>query len=218
MKNIAVIAVHPDDETLGAGGTLLKHISEGHKVHWIIITRAYADQGYSQELIERRDREIQKVSEAFGFHSVTRLDFRTAELDKYSKSEIVKALNDVLNKIKPEVIYSPYQKDIHTDHQIISDAVKSATKSFRASYVKRLLEMEVISETDFASEIFIPNVYVDITHFIEKKLEIMSLFEGETGPLPFSRALERIRGQALFRGSVAGVNYAECFRLIKEIS
>ena len=81
--------------------------------------------------------------------------------------------------------------------------------------------METLSETEFASstkeDSFVPNMFVDITDFIERKIEIINIYKSETGPHPFPRSERNIRALAIFRGATAGCEYAESFTMLKEI-
>ncbi|RXJ68985.1 GlcNAc-PI de-N-acetylase [Halarcobacter ebronensis] len=218
MKNkILVVAVHPDDETLGAGGTLLKHKSMGNEIHWLICTTINEKHSYHN----KRLQEIEKVSKVYGFDSVHNLKLQTMQVDEYSMSELIGKISFVINEVKPDMIYLPFFKDVHSDHRKIFEAAYSCTKSFRYPFIKKIYMMEVVSETEFApsfsSESFIPNVFVDISDFIEQKIDIMNLFESEIDKVPFPRSEENIKALATFRGSSSGCKYAESFVLLKEI-
>jgi LmbE family N-acetylglucosaminyl deacetylase len=220
MSNVLVIAPHPDDETLGCGGALLRHIHSGDKVHWLIATALGVDR-FSAERIEQRKLEIEAVSSAFGFSSTTQLGFETTQLDRYPIDEIVSKIGKCVTETKPEIIYLPFPGDAHTDHGIIYAAATATTKWFRYPSVKRVLCCEIISETDFGlapdTLPFKPNSYVEISPWLNKKLEIMRLYNGEMGEHPFPRSEQAIRSLAILRGSQCGAPAAEAFMLLKEI-
>ena len=134
---------------------------------------------------------------------------------------MVPEISAVFSEVKPEIIYTLNRSDAHSDHRIIFDAVMSCTKSFRYPYIKQVLMYECISETEFAPALaekaFLPNYFVDITKYIDKKNEAMSVFESELGEHPFPRSLDNIRALAHFRGASVGVQYAEAFQLLKYI-
>lgn len=223
-KQILIIAVHPDDETLGAGGTILKHIAQGDEVHCIFCTDVFEEEGFSQEVVATREDEIAKVSSLYGFSSIHRLGLKTMRVDEYTRSELVRKFSKIFKEIKPNVLYLPFCDDVHSDHRCIFEAVFSCTKSFRYPSIERVLMMETLSETEFAPSLphrsFIPNVFVDITEFIEKKCEIMQIYKSEVAPPPFPRSIENIKALALYRGSTMGSStsptYAETFMLLKE--
>lgn len=221
MKKILVIAVHPDDETLGCGGTLLRSQKEGNEIYWLTLTGMHKSQGFSQDKIEERSKEIGKVEKLYSFKKSFHLGFPTAKLDEFSSGEIISAISKVFNEVKPEIIYLPFKGDVHSDHRIAFDAAYSCTKSFRYPSIKNIYMMETLSETEFAPSIqadsFIPNVFVDISNFLEKKLDIMRVFRSELGVHPFPRSEKNIKALATIRGATAGVEYAESFMLLKEI-
>lgn len=218
MKNkILIIAVHPDDETLGCGGTLLKHKAYGDDAHWLICTTI--DQSHSY--YEQREKELQLVSDAYGFDGVHNLRLKTMQVDEYSMSELIGKISNVINELKPNIIYLPFKGDVHSDHRKIFEASYSCTKSFRYPFVKKIYMIETLSETEFSpstkEDSFIPNVFVDISEHMEKKIEIMKMFESEIAPHPFPRSERNLRALATFRGATAGCDYAESFVLLKEI-
>jgi len=221
MSRVLVLAVHPDDETLGCGGTLLKHKFNKDEIHWLIVTDIKKSEGFSQSAIEKRKIEINKVNQVFKFDSVTNLGLSTAKLDEYSMSSLIEKISSVINKIKPNIIYLPFKSDIHTDHKVVFNAAYSCTKTFRYPFIKKIYMMETLSETEFSlstkDESFIPNMFVDISDFINKKIEVMKCYEGELGEHPFPRSIKNIKALATFRGATAGCDYAESFVLIKEI-
>lgn len=221
MKKVIIISAHPDDETLGAGGTLLKHKANGDKVYWLIVTNVFEHQGFSKERIKSRQMEIDKVAQEFGFEKVFKLDYPTMTLSSSSLLKLVPDVSKVFSEVEPEIIYTLNRSDAHSDHRYLSDAVMACTKSFRYPFIKKVLMYECISETEFApaffEKVFIPNYFVDITDFIDKKLEIMHIFESELSEPPFPRSEENIKALARFRGSSVGCHYAEAFQVVKVI-
>ncbi len=220
-ETIMILAVHPDDETLGCGGTLLRHKSEGDDIYWLIVTSATEDKGFAREFVSRRSDEIRQVTNAFGFAEVFQLGFPTMQLDTIPKSKLIEKISNVFKDIQPQIIYLPFKGDVHSDHRITFEAAYSCTKSFRYPFIKAVYMMETISETEFAvstrEESFVPNVFVDISDFFEQKLAIMRTYAGELGQHPFPRSEENLRALATFRGATAGCRYAESFMLLREV-
>lgn len=218
---VLVVAVHPDDETLGCGGTLLKHKENGDEIHWMICTEMREENGFQYEKILSRQDEIEKVVSMYCFDDVHRLGFSTMKVDEYTVSELVNKLSAVISKVKPTILYLPFKADVHSDHRVMFEAVYSCTKSFRYPFIKKIYMMETLSETDFAlstkEDSFIPNVFVDISKHLNRKLDIMRVFESEVGYHPFPRSLRNIEALATVRGATAGCEYAESFMLLKEI-
>lgn len=221
MKKIIIIGAHPDDETLGAGGTLLSHKFLGDKIYWINATEINEQVGYSSEQIKKREIQIKKVIKLYGFEKFYQLNFTTTQLNSLSLLKLISQISKIFKEIKPEIIYTLNRSDAHSDHRILFEAVYSCTKSFRHPYIKKILMYECLSETEFSAPfseyIFIPNYFVDITKFLDEKIEIMKIFESEIGTHPFPRSEKNIRALASFRGATAGVESAEAFHALKII-
>jgi len=217
MNKVLIIAVHPDDETLGCGGTLLKHKANGDVIHWLIGTETTP----GTEFYNSREEEIEKVSKLYAFDSVHNLKLKTMHVDEYTMSELIGKISKVINEIQPNIIYLPFKGDVHSDHRHIFDAAYSCTKSFRYPFIQKIYMIETLSETEFApstkEDSFIPNVFVDITQYMDKKLEIMQIFQSEIAEHPFPRSIRNLKALATLRGASAGCEYAESFMLLKEI-
>lgn len=220
MRKVLFVSVHPDDETLGAGGTILKHKSNGDQVFWLLLTKANRKTAKIPNVVEVQSGYVKQVAKEYGFDDWQKLDFLLNDLDKYSLFDIINDISAYIKKIKPSIIYLHHFADVHSDHKIAFDAVYSCTKNFRYPYIERILLFETLSETEFAPAIrnnaFVPNVFNDITPHMDKKLEIMKLFTTEQMEEPFPRAMSSIRALGRYRGSRIGVEYAEAFMLLFE--
>ena len=221
MPGIMAVAVHPDDETLGCGGTLLRSKAEGIPIHWLIVTDMTEEAGYNQVAIQDREREIAAVAQRYGFDQVLRLGYSTGTLDRAPQADLVRKFSDALGQTGPDTLILPFAHDVHSDHRAAFRAAWSAAKTFRHPGVRRVMMMETLSETDFApglpGETFAPNLYVDVSEFFDEKLEIMNLFEGQFGRHPFPRSPESVTALALLRGAATHCVRAEAFMLLREI-
>lgn len=221
MSRVLVVATHPDDETLGCGGTLLKHSQRREGIWWAIMTNISVEENYTKENVCKRQREIDAVAHQYRFRDVFKLDLPSTKLDTIPKHRMITILNNVVREVKPNVIYLPNRSDVHSDHRVTFEVVMSLAKTFRFPFVKRMLMYETISETEFAPAIlnntFCPNSFSDITDFINKKLSIMKIYKSELGECPFPRSLKNIKALATFRGATAGVKYAEAFMVLKDV-
>lgn len=219
-RNVLFISVHPDDETLGCGGTILKHKSNGDTINWLNITGIDNNHpfGFSPEQVMKRQLTIEKVKQTYGFNKSINLKFYTQLLDTKGLSSLMKEISEAIKEIQPDTLYIPNRSDVHSDHKIAFQAIYSCTKQFRYPYIKRVLMYETLSETEFAPALaenaFIPNTFVDITDYIDTKIEIMKLYETEIMLDPLPRSAHAIKGLAAFRGSRIGVQYAEAFMCI----
>ena len=220
-KVVLVVAPHADDETLGCGGTILKYKDLGYQVHWLLVTGMSEDLGYSNQQIDKRCAEIEQVGLKYNFDSIQQLNLPPARLETLSKGDIIGPICGVVSSIQPSEVLTVYRNDAHSDHEIVFDAVMSATKSFRFPFVKSVLAYETMSETDFGTKPedggFRPNVYIDIDKYLSKKLDILEIFESEVGDFPFPRSRKALESLAYVRGAQCNAGAAEAFMLIKEV-
>ena len=222
MNKVLVVAVHADDETLGCGGTLLKHKAQGDEIYWLLLTGPTLNHPshFTEERIQARKEITNRINNAYNFNGLEYLELPTQLLHTLDLRDIIKRISEVFKRIHPNIIYTMFANDVHSDHRVAFDAVYSCTKSFRYPFIEKIYMMEALSETEFAlavpAKTFIPNVYVDITDYIDRKLEIMQLYPKEVMAEPYPRSLSSIKAQARVRGSRAGVMYAEAFMLLYE--
>lgn len=219
MIKILVVSPHTDDETLGAGGYLLRHKELGDEIYWINITSAKEEYGYSKEVVKQGMEEFTQVAKSFNFDGFVDLGMEPAGLDKIDKSVFVRRMAEEIRKIEPNIVLVPFPNDVHSDHKVVFDVVYSCCKAFRCPSVERIMCMEIISETDYAvsDNGFVPNMFVDVSKYIDKKIQIMKLYKDEIKSTPFPRNEEAIRGMAKYRAAACNTEYAEAFRIIKEI-
>lgn len=217
---ILVISVHPDDETLGCGGTLLKHKNNGDEISWLIVTKATSELGFNEQFLHQREEQIKIITKRYGFKKIYQLGYLTTKIHEVDFNKLISDISKIINEIKPEIVYMNNRADIHTDHQIVAKAMMCCTKSFRYPFIKKVLMYECVSETEIApplqENLFIPNVYSDISNYIDEKLEIMSIYESEVQQPPLPRSLDNIKALARYRGASCGENYAEAFMLVRE--
>lgn len=221
-SRVLVISVHPDDETLGCGGTILKHRNQGDELYWAIITRAHEPQ-WSAEIIARKAVEIQQVAEAYGVARYFHLEFPTVRMDTVPLIDVMEQIRAIVAQVKPAIVYLVHSGDIHTDHQISFSAILSVLKPFYMNQlgVRRVLSYETLSSTEAApakaERGFFANVFSDITPYIDRKIAIMNLYGSESQSELLPRGASAIRALARYRGATIGVEYAEAFMLIREV-
>ncbi|SFN29788.1 N-acetylglucosaminyl deacetylase, LmbE family [Formivibrio citricus] len=218
MKTL-IVAPHPDDEILGAGGALLRRKAEGGTLAWVVVTAVPPEFGWDEEKISRREGEISKIVDLIGFDKVYRLGFPAAGLDSIPTGELVSSISGVFSEFEPEEVFVPHPSDVHTDHRLVFEAVSGCCKWFRYPSVRRVLAYEVLSETDFGLGVsgrFNPNVFVDIGPYMDAKLEAMRIYSSEMGEFPFPRSEKAIRALAAVRGAASGFYAAEAFELLRD--
>lgn len=216
---VLVIAPHPDDEVLGCGATIAKYTKIlGNSVTLCIITEAYEPE-WSEEFIKKtRPAEIEKVQKTLGIKDIVQLKLPTVKLDTIPQKELNAAIYNVIKKVKPEILYIPFFGDINRDHELVAKATLVAARPLPNSTIKEIYMYETLSETEWGFQPFVPNVYEDISLFIESKLRAMAAYKSELKKEPHPRSENIIISLAKKRGSEVGVNYAEAFILVRKIS
>ena len=172
---------------------------------------------FSYKEVKKRDNEIELVAKQYGFSEVINFRLPTATIDLVPLSKLIEKITNIYKKVSPDTIYMPYVNDIHTDHQLISKAIQSTIKWFRYPHIKKVLMYETLSETDFnfsGDKIFSPNIFIDISKFLDEKINIMKCYNSEMGEFPFPRSVETIKALATLRGSQSGFKAAEAFSLL----
>lgn len=220
-KKVIIVAPHPDDETLGCGGTLLKHITAGDEVHWLIITDVAEQYGFTTDRVAARTQEIERIASFYGFAATHNLALPPARLDTVPRGELVAKIAAVFSFVMPHVVYIPFRGDVHSDHGIAFDAVAACTKWFRCPSVQRVLAYETLSETEqglIPVAGFAPTFFVNIAEQLTRKLEAVAVYASEIGKFPFPRSPEAVRALAALRGATAGCAAAEAFVLLREIA
>lgn len=216
---IMVISPHPDDETLGAGGTLLRYKSEGHQIYWLNITNVEENGRWSKSFVEKRQRQIIAICEFYCFDKFIDLKYEPTGLDSVNRNELIEKIGKYFDEFQPEWLILPDGNDAHSDHKVVYECCMACSKVFRHPYIKRVTTMEILSETDFGKpdNPFVPNMFVDISDYIDKKLEALAIYDTEIRERPFPRNMDAVKALGTLRGGMAGCMYAEAFKIIKEI-
>ena len=219
--NILVIAPHPDDEILGCGGTIAKHVAKGDDVYVSIVTRGMAPM-FPQELVERTRSECRRADSFLGVKETSFLDFPAVKLEEIPRSEFNAAFIKLIQKVKPHIVYLPHYGDMQLDHRMTVDAAMVALRPKYEHVVSRIYAYETVSETGWnipnTVNEFIPNCYNDVSGYLEKKLKALAMFETQIADYPDARSLKAVEALALYRGTTVGVAAAEAFVLIREIA
>jgi len=209
---VLVIAAHPDDEILGVGATICKHIDSGDEVYVCIVTKAYEPE-WTKEYMEKKIDEQKKVDKLLKINKRFNLDMPTVKLNSIPHGEFNKKIIDVLDEVKPDIIYTHFEGDVNLDHTLIFNAVMVATRPTKKI---RVLCFETLSETEWGRKAFHPNFWVDITKFIEKKKKAFEIYKSEVKAYPHPRSTEGIEILAKKRGIDICTKYAEAFILVKD--
>ena len=222
-ERILVVAAHPDDEVLGCGATVARLTREGHEVFLAVLGEGVAARSTAREAgdvkalqeCSRRAAALLGAKDLF-LHTLPDNRFDTVPL-----LDVVKIVEDLVERLRPQVVYTHHGGDLNIDHAITARAVLTATRPVPGCAVRELLLFEVPSSTEWAFQrhapAFRPTVFTDVRDTIETKVQAMALYEGEVRAFPHPRSAEALRAIARRWGSVAGVDAAEAFELVRTI-
>ena len=225
-NKVLIVVAHPDDEVLGCGGTIARLTGEGHDVYVAILgegitsryeKREQTDQGIIKELQDRS----RQASKSLGIKQLYLYDLPDNRFDTVPLLDIVKTVEELINRFQPQIVYTHHSGDLNIDHIITHRAVMTATRPVENCQVEEIYAFEVASSTEWAfgqfQPAFRPNVFVDISRTLETKIQAMQIYESETQPFPHPRSPEALRAIACCWGSVAGLEAAEAFELVRSI-
>ena len=219
-KRILVVAPHPDDETLGAGGTIAKYVEQGHEVT-VLVVSGHLPPIYTAEAYDTTVREAGRAFEILGVAASHFLKIPATMIGDEPVHVVNARIGDVVRNVAPHVVLCPYP-DRHVDHRQVFDSVMVATRPVGgARSIEVLAAFETLSETHWnAPHIepsFVPNWVVDITGQIEKKLEALRCYGSQVSAYPGPRSIEACKALAQFRGTQAGFAFGEGFHVIRMI-
>jgi LmbE family N-acetylglucosaminyl deacetylase len=224
--NVLVIASHPDDEVLGCGGTIARLAAEGHAVDIAIlgegITARYDEREKAETELLRIHRErAQRAGHVLGARAVHLFDLPDNRFDSIPLLDVVKKIEGLLERLRPEVVYTQHGGDLNVDHVITYRATLTATRPMAGGFVKAVYAYEVGSSTEWAFQrfapVFHPNLFVDVSATLPQKLDAMAVYESEARAFPHPRSREALEAAARRWGSVAGLLAAEAFEIVREI-
>ena len=221
MMKVLVFAPHPDDEVLGAGGTMAKRAVQGDEVYVCVVTKGCAplfDEAYVKKYVQEECRTADRM---LGAKETIFLDFPAVMLETVPRYEFNGKIAEVVSRIKPDEVYLPHRGDMQLDHKMVVDAAMVALRPKYQHVVKRIYAYETVSETGWdipnTTNEFIPNVYEDISDTLEAKMSALNVFKSQMEKYPGTRSIEAIEALARYRGTTVGVKAAEAFVLIREI-
>lgn len=222
IKNVIVIAPHADDEILGCGATMAKHIENGDKVIVVVCTNAAkgAPEFFSEERVKKVRSEALKAHKFLGIAETIFLDFPAPALNSFPEYKISNELLEIFKLKQPNYLYLPHPGDMHQDHKAVYRASLVAARPNAELKIDHIFCYETLSETNWTPmhEVpFVPNRYVDVTNYMDKKIKAMSFFTTQVKNWPNSRSLEALISLSKYRGATIEVEHAESFFVERQI-
>jgi LmbE family N-acetylglucosaminyl deacetylase len=221
-----LIAAHPDDELLGCGATASRLAAEGNDLHIAILGEGISSRYPRREdtdkgLIKELRGKAEKVGKLLGARELFFFDLPDNRFDTIPLLDVVKKTEDLISKIKPEIIFTHAASDLNIDHEITHRAVLTATRPLKGpAAVREIYAFEIPSSTEWAFNQFghfKPQVFFDVKDTIEIKIKALGIYESEVREFPHPRSAEAVRAIARRWGSTAGLEYAEVFETVRRI-
>jgi N-acetylglucosamine malate deacetylase 1 len=217
---ILIVAAHPDDEVLGCGGTILRHVEEGNEVRILILADGESSRNKAGSMQNRIDASF-NAAKILGVSPPVHLQLHDNRLDTYPLLDIVQMVEEHVALICPNIIYTHHGNDLNVDHRLVHQAVLTACRPQPSTKVEAIYGFETMSSTEWSSPdtapAFRPTRFVNITRYLTQKLSALRAYESEMRPYPHARSFEAARALASVRGATVGLEAAEAFSVIREV-
>lgn len=219
---VLVVAAHTDDEALGCGGTIARHVSEGDAVYAVFMADGVTSrQGAVQEHLIDRNKAAENARKILGIKENIYLGLPDNRMDSIPLIDVVQTLKPVIQKLQPNIVYTHHHGDLNVDHRITHQAVMTACRPQPGSSVRAIYAFEVMSSTEWATtnaEPFLPNYFVDISAHLTTKNAALDAYRVEMRETPHSRSMQHLSSLANHRGQTVGVLAAEAFVAIRVVN
>ncbi|WDV46147.1 PIG-L family deacetylase [Clostridiaceae bacterium M8S5] len=225
MSRILVVSAHPDDEILGIGGTVRKHVNKGDTVDCLILGEGLTSRegkgNCKDNKLNKLHTDAIKASKIVGYRELFFSKLPDNRLDSIDLLDVIKEIEKYILKLRPHIVYTHHYSDLNIDHKITFEAVLTACRPVGDYSVKEIYCYETPSSTEwnfkYESNIFKPNVFVDINDTLNAKLDAMACYETEIREYPHPRSLEALKIIAQRWGTVVNKKYVEAFELIRKV-
>ncbi len=220
-RNIICIAAHPDDEALGVGGTLIKHVNSGDQVYIVMLSEGEESKLELDKKDPNRKNKALEWSNLVGCKLYKVFNFPDQKLDTIPLLDIIQNLEKIFKELRPEIVYLHHSGDINHDHQVASQATLTALRPMNKFGLKtEIRTFETPSSTEQAPYIdpyiFKPNLFVSIENEWNAKIKALKIYQNEMGEFPHPRSLESIEALSIKRGIESGCKRAEAFYIIRK--
>ena len=223
IKNtVLVVVAHTDDEALGLGGTISKHSENGDTVYGISMTNGIgAREGSDEEGIKARTKASINSGKIMGLTWLEGENFPDNAMDTVPLLTVAKAIEKAKMLVRPTIVYTHSSADLNVDHRVVSQATLTAFRPQPNEIWLEIRTFEIASATDYGhksmTNLFYPNLYIDITGTWKKKLSALNEYKIEMCNTPHTRSFEGLKNLAKYRGNQVGLKYAEAFEIIRKI-
>jgi LmbE family N-acetylglucosaminyl deacetylase len=222
-KKILVVAAHPDDEILGCGGSIIKLQKKNKSIYTVFLSNGVSSRNLknkNKEILRRKSAAI-KCNKYIKSKIIDFFDYPDNKFDTVPFLNIVKDLEKVIEKHKPDCIFTHSDSDLNIDHKITLAAVVTACRPYAYKFIKTILSFEVPSSTESnflkKHKKFQPNYFIDISNTIKKKIKAIKIYKDELRKFPHPRSIKYIKSLSEVRGGSAGVKSAEAFEVVRHV-
>jgi LmbE family N-acetylglucosaminyl deacetylase len=216
-----VVAAHPDDEILGCGGTVARHVAEGDSVKLLIMTDGVSSRLITKQLDKiNRTKALKSAAKILGVQNSVQFNLPDNQMDTVPLLEIVKTIEPIIQKERPDIVYTHHAGDLNVDHRKTLAAVLTACRPQPSLSVRQIYGFEILSSTDWSApqtNQFSPNLFVDISNYLKTKLKALKAYKKEMKPAPHSRSYQHVEILARHRGNSIGFYAAEAFMIIRDL-
>ena len=218
--NVLVVAPHMDDEVLGCGGTIARHVAAGDSVHVVVVANRVYGNTYDAEADARERACTEAARKVLGYQKLSFLGLPDEQLDR-GVQDVLIPLEAVYNETQPDVLYGNFPGDNNQDHRGVFGAVRILGRAASRHRARRFLLYETPSSTEQSPPLvdclFAPNFFVNIENELQQKLDAMACYVTETRlPFPHPRSAEALTVVAKNRGIESGFRAAEAFMVLRD--
>ncbi len=219
FKKAVIVAPHPDDETLGLGGTIKRLLKNKCKVS-VLIVSGHLPPLYTIKTYKKTIQEARNVFSYLGVKDYEFLNIPATKVNELPISELNSKISNFITKRNPDTVFAPFP-DRHIDHRVIFDSTAVAARPISKKSPKNLLLYETLSETHWnvqgVEPIFNPDLFINIDKELKDKINALKIYKSQINKKTPSRSLDAIKALAKFRGSQNGCDYAEAFKIARMI-
>jgi len=217
-EKILIIAPHMDDEVLGCGGTIAKHVANGDNLFVCFIANRIYRHKFNKKKNEIEKEYVRKAKDILGYKEAVFFDLSDERLDACLQ-DIIIPLENYISQVKPNTIYCPFQQDNNQDHRTVFSAARVVLRASATAFIKNIFMYEVPSSTEQSPPLlenaFLPNYYVNIAKYIDKKIKAFRCYRTEKRDYPHPRSEKALKILANKRGIEIGFKYAEAFMILR---
>jgi LmbE family N-acetylglucosaminyl deacetylase len=221
-KNILVIAPHADDEVLGCGGSINK-LSAKYNIYILVMTDANSGipEKYSKNFSNTIKKQAIEAHKMLGVKKSIFFDFPILGLQNVKNYLIADKIKNLIDEVKPEIVFLPSKHDLCSDHRFIFEASIIVLRNPKLYNIKKILSYETPSESDWGNELIKSdrlNYFISLNRKnLSKKILAMKKFKSEYKLNPHPRSQENLEALARLRGSYFFSEFAEAFTVVKII-